>query len=32
MGFAGIDMGELANGVQYQFPGGPLPVLNLVRY
>jgi predicted dinucleotide-binding enzyme len=33
LGFAGIDLGTLDGGGRLaQFPGGPLPVLNLVRY
>ncbi|MDH4610376.1 NAD(P)-binding domain-containing protein [Pseudomonas sp. BN102] len=32
LGFAGIDLGGLAEGRLAQFPGGPLPTLNLVRY
>ncbi|BAN49249.1 NADPH-dependent F420 reductase [Metapseudomonas resinovorans] len=32
LGFAGIDLGGLAEGRLAQFPGGPLPALNLVRY
>lgn len=32
LGFAGIDLGGLAAGRLAQFPGGPLPALNLVRY
>lgn len=32
LGFAGIDLGRLAEGGRLQqFPGGPLPSLNLVR-
>jgi hypothetical protein len=32
MGFAGVDLGRLAEGGRLQqFPGGPLPVLNLIR-
>ena len=31
-GFAGIDLGDLANGGRLQqFPGGPFPTLNLVK-
>lgn len=31
-GFAGVDLGDLATGGKLQqFPGGPLPALNLVR-
>lgn len=31
-GFAGIDLGDLATGGRLmQFPGGPLPALNLIR-
>ncbi|HCF6874156.1 TPA: NAD(P)-binding domain-containing protein [Pseudomonas aeruginosa] len=32
LGFAGIDLGGLAEGRLAQFPGGPLPALNLVKY
>lgn len=33
LGFAGIDVGALAVGARLvQFPGGPLPALNLVRF
>lgn len=33
LGFAGIDLGPLAvGGHLMQFPGGPLPTLNLVRF
>lgn len=33
MGFFGIDLGSLALGARLvQFPGGPLPALNLVRF
>ena len=33
LGFHGIDLGPLALGARLvQFPGGPLPVLNLVRF
>lgn len=33
LGFAGIDLGRLAEGGRLsQFPGGPLPTLNLVRF
>lgn len=33
LGFAGIDLGSLAAGGRLtQFPGGPLPALNLVRF
>jgi predicted dinucleotide-binding enzyme len=32
MGFAGIDLGSLVEGGRLQqFPGGPLPALNLIR-
>ena len=32
LGFAPIDLGTLAVGGQLQqFPGGPLPVLNLIK-
>jgi 8-hydroxy-5-deazaflavin:NADPH oxidoreductase len=32
MGFAGVDLGSLATGGPLQqFPGGPLPTLNLIR-
>ncbi|QGQ97602.1 NADP oxidoreductase [Paenibacillus psychroresistens] len=32
MGFATIDLGELATGgILQQFPGGPLPTLNLIK-
>lgn len=32
MGFAGVDLGELASGGRLQqFPGGPLPTLNLIQ-
>lgn len=32
LGFTGIDLGSLADGGRLQqFPGGPLPVLNLIR-
>lgn len=31
-GFAGVDLGDLATGGRLQeFPGGPLPTLNLIR-
>lgn len=33
LGFAGIDLGPLSIGAKLvQFPGGPLPALNLVRF
>jgi 8-hydroxy-5-deazaflavin:NADPH oxidoreductase len=33
LGFFGIDLGSLRVGGQLvQFPGGPLPVRNLVRF
>lgn len=33
LGFAGIDLGTLATGARLvQFPGGPLPALNLVKF
>jgi 8-hydroxy-5-deazaflavin:NADPH oxidoreductase len=33
LGFAGIDLGSLSVGGKLaQFPGGPLPVLNLVKF
>lgn len=33
LGFAGIDLGTLAEGGRMtQFPGGPLPALNLVKF
>lgn len=33
IGFAGIDLGSLAIGARLvQFPGGPLPALNLVKF
>jgi len=33
LGFAGIDLGTLDGGGRLaQFPGGPLPTLNLVKY
>jgi hypothetical protein len=33
LGFAGIDLGTLAVGARLvQFPGGPLPALNLVKF
>lgn len=33
LGFFGIDLGSLATGARLvQFPGGPLPTLNLVRF
>lgn len=33
LGFSGIDLGPLAVGARLvQFPGGPLPALNLVRF
>lgn len=33
LGFFGIDLGTLADGGRlFQFPGGPLPALNLVRF
>lgn len=33
LGFAGIDLGSLAIGARLvQFPGGPLPALNLVKF
>ncbi|WP_285414279.1 NAD(P)-binding domain-containing protein [Pseudomonas sp. lyk4-40-TSB-59a] len=33
LGFFGIDLGELSVGARLvQFPGGPLPVLNLVKF
>lgn len=32
LGFAGIDLGDLATGGKLQqYPGGPLPTLNLIR-
>ena len=32
LGFFGIDLGELSLGARLiQFPGGPLPALNLIR-
>jgi predicted dinucleotide-binding enzyme len=32
LGFVGIDLGDLATGGRLvQFPGGPLPALNLVK-
>ena len=31
-GFAGVDLGDLATGARLQqFPGGPLPALNLIK-
>jgi predicted dinucleotide-binding enzyme len=33
LGFFGIDLGSLAIGSRLaQFPGGPLPALNLVKF
>ncbi|MEC4559888.1 MULTISPECIES: NADPH-dependent F420 reductase [Pseudomonas] len=32
LGFAGIDLGGLSEGRLAQFPGGPLPALNLVKH
>ena len=33
LGFAGVDLGTLDGGGRLaQFPGGPLPVLNLVKF
>jgi len=33
LGFFGIDLGELSVGAKLvQFPGGPLPTLNLVKF
>lgn len=32
LGFFGIDLGNLEQGRLAQFPGGPLPALNLVKY
>jgi predicted dinucleotide-binding enzyme len=33
VGFFGIDLGTLSVGARLaQFPGGPLPILNLVRF
>jgi predicted dinucleotide-binding enzyme len=33
LGFAGIDLGTLSVGARLaQFPGGPLPILNLVQF
>lgn len=32
LGFAGIDLGGLSEGRLTQFPGGPLPALNLVKH
>lgn len=33
LGFSGVDLGKLAEGGRLsQFPGGPLPTLNLVRF
>jgi predicted dinucleotide-binding enzyme len=33
LGFFGIDLGELSVGARLaQFPGGPLPTLNLVKF
>ena len=32
LGFHGIDLGDLQQGQLAQFPGGPLPALNLVKH
>jgi predicted dinucleotide-binding enzyme len=32
LGFFGIDLGSIENGRLAQFPGGPFPTLNLVKY
>lgn len=32
LGFAGIDLGGIEHGRLAQFPGGPLPALNLVKF
>ncbi|MBY0416582.1 MAG: hypothetical protein K2W88_00785, partial [Pararheinheimera sp.] len=32
LGFAGIDLGGTEHGRLAQFPGGPLPALNLVKF
>lgn len=32
LGFYGIDLGNLEQGRLAQFPGGPLPALNLVKH
>ncbi|MFJ7792506.1 NADPH-dependent F420 reductase [Pseudomonas sp. NPDC096950] len=33
LGFCGIDLGDLSVGARLaQFPGGPLPILNLVKF
>lgn len=32
LGFHGIDLGSLEQGLPAQFPGGPLPGLNLVKH
>ena len=32
LGFAGIDLGGLSEGRLAQFPGGPLPAINLVKH
>jgi 8-hydroxy-5-deazaflavin:NADPH oxidoreductase len=32
LGFYGIDLGGVQQGVLAQFPGGPLPALNLVKH
>lgn len=32
LGFAGIDLGGIEQGRLAQFPGGPLPALNLVKF
>lgn len=32
LGFSAIDLGDTEQGRLAQFPGGPLPVLNLVRF
>ncbi|AIC20150.1 MULTISPECIES: NADPH-dependent F420 reductase [Pseudomonas] len=32
LGFHGVDLGDLQQGQLAQFPGGPLPALNLVKH
>jgi len=32
LGFHGVDLGSLEQGIPAQFPGGPLPGLNLVKH
>ena len=32
LGFYGIDLGGVQQGLLAQFPGGPLPALNLIKH